>query len=1035
MIDLEAIWTEVAASAPPERRVELEPLRMFLSEQESPHARALGGRDIVAALGRESAEDLESTVLARIKDVRSFSNQAGAEWFRLLYDAQKRYVAAGGEIECFTRLALIHRPEPSPFSPPIREKARPVMHWREGLDRWMASLVSREPGPSEWQAGMVLSAVLYGQLIDSGKVASFVAVLTPVFPMARGRPFVEVHQKFAGLGDFHCQRWFVDPVTEMLGYRQPPGVTPLSKSDLAREIKTLLHAAGVAKDMLPRSVDALIESATAEWFGQSSRVDVEVMRRGVIAHGFHERTWARLFGTKEKEPSKVSSDDGVLDGGPELDWRADVDLFFPWWLSVRMAVEGGPAEVARVIAALRDGGKASPEVLTYFDWIEYLLAGHNATRKRLSASTIFGYATAAIPVLLSLLGTTDPASLDLESLAETYEEAMAACPPDVPGRVLAKALREFHSFLSRRRGVKPLESVRDVLGDDAGLEPVDANVLTIDEYFAARAYLDQLVLRGRDPDDVLVAKIAMTMAFRGGLRRMEIFGLRLIDISSPRHLELLIREHAGRRLKTQSSKRVVPIRLLMTNKERQELRQWIHRRHREEKDSHFSEYLFALPRRDLERVSSETVSDRIIEAICHATGHPKTRIHQLRHSFGTWLYLALRAPDYPGIEAFLEGAPRTRRFVSQGSRIRAVLGIGSAVTSRTYAFAVARLLGHSSPMVSLGHYIHSSEFLQYQLTLNRAERVQRDILLGLTRLKPVWGGRLLKRGIAFLLEHVRRQNRKKIAAESAQATSEASAPKKPLGRKPRSTPEEWLPLRNIHSFLHQCAASDRPPRDLACLVGIPEQKADAILGAAVTYAARFKLPLIGDSRIPDLPFPRTLAEQTWEAHVEARLKRAFALAPEEAMAGVMTHLAQFTPPKGDVVFRGEKERAALEIYTALLRLANFKDDSVEIVIRSLDDAPVPAWARRRLKILGRYGVRRVNPPVVNESRSYAPWVGILVRDGQSARPLLTRSLMLLVAAARTEYSPLCPERIVKSGVIEQSCADGSGNSVIKIAPK
>ena len=1000
MIDIEAIWDGVAERGPKDRRAQLKPLRNFLAQQESPHAQALSGREVTAALGKESAECLEAGILERIKGNREFSKYDGAEWLRLLYDAQKRYVEAGGVVDCFTRLAMVHPPAPSPFSPSLRIKARPVMYWREGLNKWTAGLAEREPESAEWQAGMVLSAVLHGQLIDTGKVMTFVSTLNSAFPMVRGCPYIEFHQKFDGLGDFHCQRWFVDPVTELLGYRQPPAATIVSNKELVREICTLLHEAGVEKTVLPRSINALVESATAEWYGQSSRVDIEIMRRAVIAHGFHDRTWTRIFGTQEVHIEKRSQVDAIAGDSPDYEWRADVDLLFPWWLGLRLAFKDRQDEVGRSIAVLRAGGTATPNVLTYLDWIEHLLAGHNATRKRLSAVTIFGYAEAAIPVLLSLLGTTDPASLDTESLAETYEEAMAGCPPDISKRVLAKALREFHVFLCKERKANPLESMRDVLGDDAGLEPVDANVLTVDEYFSARTYLEKLILRGRDKDDVLVSKIVMMLAFRGGLRRMEIFGLRLIDISSPEFLELMIVEHPGRRLKTKASRRIVPIGLLMTAEECQELRQWIQRRHCEEASSKFSEYLFALPERDLERVSSETVSDRIIEAICFATGNAKTKIHQLRHAFGTWLYLALRAPDYPEIENFLEGAPQTKSFVSQGTRLRTDLGVGSAVTSRVYAYAVARLLGHSSPLVSLGHYIHSSEFLHYHVVLNRAAQLPRNSLLGLARIKPVWGGRLLGQGFNFFLEHMRKQHRKRVVALTAQASPAIPGQKKSPGRKPKSVPEKWIPLRVVHSFLDQCATAGQPTREIAEGLGIQAEMAEAIHSVALDHATRLKLLKIGDSNLPQLPFPRTRAEQEWEGHLESRLKRAFALAPEVAMSGVMTHLKQFALPKGDVVFRGKKEFLALESYTALLRLADFKDDSVEVVIRSHEDIPVPGWARRRLKILGRYSVRRVSPPVKNETKSYASWVGILIGDAQSAHPLLTRSLMFLVAVAQ-----------------------------------
>lgn len=509
-------------------------------------------------------------------------------------------------------------------------------------------------------------------------------------------------------------------------------------------------------------------------------------------------------------------------------------------------------------------------------------------------------------------------------------------------------------------------------------------------------------MRGRDLDDVKVAKLVMTLAFRGGLRRMEIFGLRLIDVSSIKHLELMIQEHLGRRLKTKASRRVVPIRFLMTGEERRELRQWIQRRQLEETNVSCSEYLFALPARGTPKVSSEIASDRIIEALCHATKRPKTKIHQLRHSFGTWFYIALRAPDYPGIESFLEGAPLTKRFILQGGRLRKILGIGSAITSRTYAYAVARLLGHSSPLVSLGHYIHTSEYLHYHVVLNEAQLVPRESLLGVGKIKLPRGGRLLARGISFYLEHVRRQH----AAASDLSPKSPPLPKKTAGRKPVTSPVQWLPLRSMHGFLDQCATSSRSVSEIAVSTGIPPEQAEALILAAQELVTMLKLPAIGSSQLPDLPFPRTDSELAWETNIESRLKRAFALSAEKTKAGLMTHLRQFTQPKGDVVFRGRKEREAFDTYTAFLQLLELRDLQIEVVRRSLDDNQVPSWARRRLKVFGRYTIRRVNPAVVNKTKSYDSWVGLHIKDKYLARPLLTHSLMLLAAIANPDLASI-----------------------------
>lgn len=114
----------------------------------------------------------------------------------------------------------------------------------------------------------------------------------------------------------------------------------------------------------------------------------------------------------------------------------------------------------------------------------------------------------------------------------------------------------------------------------------------------------------------------------------------------------------------------------------------------------------------------------------------------------------------------------------------------------------------------------------------------------------------------------------------------------------------------------------------------------------------------------------------------------------------------FTRQKGDVVFRGRKEREAFNTYTAFLQLLELRDLQIEVVRRSLDDDQMPSWARERLKVFGRYAIRRVNPAVVNKTKSYDSWVGLCIKDKYRTRNVLTHSLMMFAAITNPDLASI-----------------------------
>ncbi|MBK7002920.1 MAG: site-specific integrase [Rhodoferax sp.] len=1004
MIDIEQLWVKVGQRSPAYRAKEIEHLRAFLAVHNCAHAQVLSGLVCEKPLDQASAGDLEASVIERVRNEKNFTRWTAAEWLRLLDTALRLYRDAVGTEIHFTRLAVILPPAQSTFAPPCIEKVRPVRCWRNAFERWLVDLGQREIKFEEWCAGTVLSSILLGALLDASKVRSLLKQLTVDVKQAQGRPYFEFHQNYANLGDFHCQRWYLDPITELLYYRRPQATQELTESRLKTAIRKLLTKFETPSNDLPQSLADLVERTTLDWYQHAARVDVEVMCRRVVAHAPHERAWSRIFQASDKSSSihvaPVKQDAERI----ESTWLDDVEYLFPWYGAISKALGQSAEQKLMDLAAIKTDIPSA--FVVYIDWVQDLLQGKNSTRHRLSASVIKTYFDSVVPVLLAILGDTNPVELNSQDLTEIYQDAVFYRPSQISQSNLAKGLREFHTFLVRKHKKKPLQSIRNTLGDDAGLEPVDANLVTMEEYTAAMAFLDKQLLRGKDQDHIQIAKLVMMFAFRCGMRRMEIFGLRMMDISSLKELEVLIRPYTERRLKSDAAQRIIPARFLLSHQERRDLRLWLKRRQSDPDAKNPNSYVLALPgRQGMEVVSSERTSDRIIKALQHATGHKKAKIHQLRHSFGTWMYLALRTPEYAEALPLFDHLPQTKKFLMSGQRLRKLLLNHTGGTTRTHAFAVARLLGHSTPLVSLEHYIHSTEFIHYAMVVRHAAQLRQKSIIGASGLNPRWGARLLGLGLGHFIEQVRRKKQRKVEELPSETVSSSDNALIKKGRPKKITPANWIALENVHGFLHRYASTEYPVDELCKQIGIDVEAGQLIISRTQAIGAEYKIVPRGTRAIAYPVFYRQGGEIAWAEELEKKLQRAFALSATLASAGVIAHLKYFNFSKGDVAFKGVKDEQGFNDYLKFLKLMEVDEQGLQVLLRTTGDASIPSWAKQKLASFGNVSVLLAKPPVPAKAQSYIPWVGIQLRDDAGkVWPTSTRSLMYLALVSNPNVS-------------------------------
>ncbi len=528
------VWHQVKQSFPGLGDTELSALTKFLTTLNCPHAKLLSGQEYTGELDKDSALTLEQAICehARKKEI---SRHVAAQWLRWIYKALKILNESANEWITLTKLAVLPRPLASPFSPGQTVLCRPVLIWERSLQSWLGSLRERDMTSTEWSAGIALSSVLIGGLLEAAKVKDMIQQLASDLPAIGQKPYAEFHQRMGKFGDFHCQRWFLDPITELLYLRRPENLTALSSGQLTKAIQALLREHGTPQAQLPRGLNHFLKHSTARWHQHSAQVEIEIVQRKVQSHALHNRTWDRLFRklsvAVDLPPLAETSDQNQ----GEDDFLADFCLLHPWFPVVSRALDLPPKTPPQSVDVFRAVEAASvhlPEFhQTYVNWIASLLQGHNATNDRLAVSTIKRLSDAVIVQVLSRLGNLSPADLSDEDLVELYEGIVQGTQGSQ--RVnLAKGLREFHWHLVRVHGKPSLKSLRETLGEDAGLEPVDANPISFEEYNKAKAYFDRQIQQGGDRDLNQIAKLSMMLAFRTGMRRWEIFGLRQKDVTS-----------------------------------------------------------------------------------------------------------------------------------------------------------------------------------------------------------------------------------------------------------------------------------------------------------------------------------------------------------------------------------------------------------------------------------------------------------------------------------------------------------------------
>ena len=387
-----------------------------------------------------------------------------------------------------------------------------------------------------------------------------------------------------------------------------------------------------------------------------------------------------------------------------------------------------------------------PSVSLLGEWLSEHVLKKVRGRHPLSKHTVYKNLNCIGGRLVGQLGKMDLTQLGSETAyIEIYRSALDNTPSIGARRTVAHSLKSLHEYLVEKYKVAEIDEsgIFNVSGASQGM--VDANIVTVDTFYRAMKFLNSDAKKrvGKRVAEQL-AKIA-ELGFFGGLRRSEVVGLTLgdlevvakdLDKGSLPDAWLEVADNALRNLKTKAGHRLIPLTILAPEGVLTRLLKWHSTRIKEEAGN-LGAYLFPDFVKEGKANPKDQRLDLITNALQKMADDETLRFHHLRHSFATRLAFEMWLADQPLERNYLpkwfmpakHNKKRFTPFILKDLR-RGMLG--DAQTNRRSMLQVSLLMGHTDLIITLGSYIHLSDFILGRMVYRIAPKLSDKALQALS---------------------------------------------------------------------------------------------------------------------------------------------------------------------------------------------------------------------------------------------------------------------------------------------------------------
>lgn len=566
--------------------------------------------------------------------------------------------------------------------------------------------VAQSPVPDELEAqlGQLLtSAVLFGALLDRALWHPWLAAIT-----GDGRSCG--HVAFALDTDQprpSTRRWFVDPITKRFldQFQSNDSAAAAAADPDACAIAFLSQCAGTSINL-----DDLVSQTEAWWRLRIPGLFVGYANRTTTSASVSPSGWRRIetglpvIVAKRQSTPTATLKDRQGEGPAIAQLKA---LVRPWLKtqsseSLRQRAVGARGAID---AALKAGQFITSWGEVLARWQSQRLNPTFVLPHQKKAGVSVEWARDQLDIVSALFEygppyDGEPDGADLEELYLDYIET-GTKKREAGERLWA--FYSFHKFMEVDAGWPFIEFDTDGMDLRA---PADAALVSIKDYERAR----EIVSSGLGPQSqtdqqhlASMRRSILALGFRAGLRMSEVMELTMNDL---RHqhgdVELFVRSNEHRKVKSKTSRRLLPLHLFLAPDERDELVAWHQRRRRALGQTAVPHRLFALGGEN-NRLDRSDAEDRINRALKTATGDENAIFHHLRHSFASYLLATLSLPEGHDI-ALPAGLDDT--CISQDRRSKLLPALTGHGLGRSSLYAVSAMLGHARTPTTLHTYIH-----------------------------------------------------------------------------------------------------------------------------------------------------------------------------------------------------------------------------------------------------------------------------------------------------------------------------------------
>jgi integrase len=471
-------------------------------------------------------------------------------------------------------------------------------------------------------------------------------------------------------------------------------------------------------------------------------------------------------------------------------------------------------ELNGLIEKLAAEGEAQATARLVVSWLRHLACERKNKGKMLSSGSVRNYRGLLANRVLENL----PPSLtgiDEDELLDAYlEVVMSRRSVQQTGRIM-NALASFDGYV---RGAHLPDLPRVALpGLEGGAYAISSRILVEEEFAQGLARIGDGTMAFADERLADHTRAFWVLAFRLGLRRKEILGLKARDIDE--HL-LRIRRNAARGLKTANASRTLPLFALSAHE---------HALVQRLADGRgLEEFVFfgSDPPTD-KMLESHPVIAKINDLLERVTGDRRLHPHNLRHSAATLTLFGALSPDLQlGEHPYL--MPWMKAAMKHSAPIESAIS-GALHRRSGRGSAIATLMGHGSELTTYEHYVHCLDLLLFLDTWHgrydqgprhykgrlgppRHESAQLLVLLGYSTATRIE----MKDPVALLRRIGERYPKAAVLLESTATSTPVRVP---------GTAAPGLPTR--FSLKHLCGLPGAETQD-----GFPRQQAelDAVAG-------------------------------------------------------------------------------------------------------------------------------------------------------------------------------------------------------------